>query len=448
MVDDSSFASHVQHPELWQKDASGQLLLRCTALKSFSLMSSSHLHEQIQLMRLNSGIVLLDMPLTSSMGSEALITKDLVTCLAKSLKILRLSDIHIMAQEFVSFLNNFSGLERLEMGCRRFQSIHCPGMLNGSTGIRIQTLRQLAIDHRIQVVSWSYIGSVLSIFRNCPIEHVVLNCTNTMRYDLWSLSSIHETVLSWRSQLEQRASHLTAGNTSTATDTNTGISAVPLSQSINTGLQRVYIHFGDEFDVQFQNGCQDLVTLKALVGRNGPHTIVPLVESFKNTLRDVDLTCGCNLQGYNAFEILSRLVGSLSELRRLTFVADYELNKEESVATFQGGFLQDDQDGGSISSSTIHKTTRTEGWTCQHLESLTIRGLWRATSEDQPNDGQNTVTLKAASKEHHWVACGPTYFGEQFRKTISDRIQTLPELRRLTLGHVAFKYSKILSQST
>ncbi|KAF9300309.1 hypothetical protein BGZ74_008038, partial [Mortierella antarctica] len=175
-----------------------------------------------------------------------------------------------------------------------------------------------------------------------------------------------------------------------------------------------------------------------------PRVIIPVIESFKNTLRDVDLTCGRILYGYSAFEILGRLVGSLSELRRLRFVAEFGLNKEESVATFQGGFFQDDQDGGSMSSSTIRKTARTEGWACQHLKSLIIQVPWAVASEDRPNDGQDTVTLKAASKEHRWVACGTIYFDKQLRTAISDRIQTLPELRQLTLGYMDFEYSKII----
>ncbi|KAG0340472.1 hypothetical protein BG005_003188 [Podila minutissima] len=455
ILPDSGNFFRKEHPGLWQKDASAQLLLRCTALKSFSLMLTC-LHQQVELIRLNSGIISLNMPFTSSMISKPLITKELVACLGKSLKILRLSEVHIMAPELVSFLNNFLGLERLQMGInRKSLNIHSLDTLNGSTGVRIQTLRQLTIFDRIGAVSWGDIESVLSIFQNCPIEHVVLNIIRTsMRYQtsfgyfepyLQHLRSIRETVLTWRSQLEQGASHLlTVGNTSIAADTNMGISAVPLSQSTNTGLQRLDIHIPQLLDVQFRNGCQDLVTLMAIMDRAAPLVIVPLVESFKNMLRDVDLTCERSLDGYNAFKILNQLVGSLSELRRLTFVAEYELNKEYSVATFRGDYFQDDQDGGSMSSSTIHKTTRTEGWACQHLESLTIRGLWGATSEDRPNDGQDTVTLKAASNEHHWVACGTTYFDEQLRTAISDRIQILPELRQLTLGRVAFEYSKIL----
>ncbi|KAF9277054.1 hypothetical protein BGZ74_003473, partial [Mortierella antarctica] len=66
------------------------------------------LHEQLEFIRMNSGITSLEMRFYTLMPLQSLITKGLVACLAKSLKILRLSEVSITAQELVSFLNNFS----------------------------------------------------------------------------------------------------------------------------------------------------------------------------------------------------------------------------------------------------------------------------------------------------------------------------------------------------
>lgn len=426
-----------------------QPLLRCTALKSF-ILSSCCWPDQLALIRANLGIVSLDWHAfaTSRLPGTILNT---VESFAGSLKTLRLLNGTLLVSELVLLLNHFSNLERLQLGANHgplfYRSL---GDLTVMTGVRIWSLKELTIVENI--VNWNNVEALLSIFHQCPIEHIILHLDNYVGAQrlvlspFQPLSSYYETVIAWKSR-QSKAHHPMTGvaDETFSVKAKTDSSGIVFLPQNPKGLEKLDIHLTSELCARFQNGCQDLVALTASINTCDPQVIAPLIDSHRRTLRNVDLTCGSNMRGYTAFEILGRLVGSLPELRRLKFAAVGGLSREESIATFKGGLWLEDQDDGS---TLVTRTTGTNGWACRHLERLAIRGLWATSTKDLPEKGQDVITLQAASKNRQWVANGATRLGKHFRAVILQRLQTLPALNELTLGGVFFYYSEILAPAT
>lgn len=430
---------------LWKKSAL-QNVLRCSALKSF-LVTPELLTEQLDLFRTNHSLVSLDWSSSGSLTRPAKIALEPFTQSLKEFRLIR--DDCITVPELVSLLNTLPGLEHIQLG-------RCHNPLFGISvtelagpGAMIQSLKRLTIVENTH--GWNNVGPLLSLFRNCPrIEHVVLDITNSTGpaqrrpIKLPPLSAIHKSVLSWKSQ--------GAGTIVDDVVDTQGKAALVLSQEESDRVLEtldIYVSFPG-YDttrghMQFQRGCQDLVALTMdNVGYNDPKEVVPLIDSFRHTLRHVDLKCDSTMYGCTAFEILVRVLASLPEMLRLKFIAEAGLSKEESVDIFRGQFRPESKGGGSSVASVASKGD-TAGWACQRLERLSIWGLWGTMTKDRPDVG-DAVTLKAASEKHHWVACDPTNYGKRFRGIISERMQMLPALNELKLNNVYFEYSEIHSE--
>jgi len=170
-----------------------------------------------------------------------------------------------------------------------------------------------------------------------------------------------------------------------------------------------------------------------------PQVIVPLLESFRHSLRQVDLVCEPHLGCHTPHDILRTVLFSLPELRRLKFETKNDFSKEESLAVF--GW--EDQGCGS-GMTPVSRTGSTTGWVCRQLERLTIQGLWIAPFSESLGERQDG-TLMAASKRHQWVAHDVTKYDEKFRAAVSERLRALSCLRDLTLNSTSFEYSKVHS---
>lgn len=433
-------------PKFWRKHASGQLPLRCTALKSFSLTPES-LPRQLELLRANSCLDSLDC-------WEVMFTEEpeIVTTLPcpKSLKELRLFEDCITAQELISLSEHFPSLERLQIGGPNKYIF--PGSfdeLAESSGVRIDTLKQLTIfeDKKYQ----DSLSASLSLFRHCPqLDHIIMNVFNPVKNigsrrmsALDSLTSIHQSVLDWKSQqqkakISMQAKELTALLKTAPPHTPSPQDSSQILEKLDIRLQAAQERI-TLCHAQFQHGCQDLVLLKAFVRQCEPQVIVPLLESFRHSLRQVDLVCEPHLSCHTPHDILSTVLFSLPELRRLKFETKNDFSKEESLAVFDW-----ENQGCGSGMIPVSRTGSTTGWVCRHLEHLTIQGLWIAPFSEILGERQD-VTLMAASKRHQWVAHDVTNYDEQFRAAVSERLRALSCLRDLTLNSTSFEYSKVHS---
>lgn len=461
----SDMRAHVPRG-LWERNDPGELRLECKSLKSFCL-NPNFLSSQLEFLRFNKGLVSLGW---RSWPAESVPADIGLQPYAETLKELRLLNGYMTALDFISLLEHFISLECLQLGWTYspFRTDRFPTS-QGKTSAKIQTLRQLTIFKHNEDPP---LMSLLALFLCCPrIEHVVVDMSVILEDSdsdsdsnislLNPLSRIHETILAWRylRNKARKQSKAAAGRVRAEKKVIQAFMHSP--RETNHGLEKldIYLHgrppvtgsSGTFCHSQFQRGCRDLVSLKARLEKFDPQVIVPLVESFKNTLREVDMDCGPSLERSTPFGILGQILGKLVELRRLKFHTR-RLYKEESIAVFQGRFQQEGQINGSASVATLPDVHIKQGWVCQYLESLSIGRLsgtnsWLRMGVDLPDKGQTTVTLKAASENYRWEACGLTEFGAEFRESISDRMQTLPALRDLTLGTVhyttRFVYSEI-----
>lgn len=421
-------------------------VLRCTALRSFVLVSTS-LPEQAELLRTNRDLVTLEWYFVSTLPKTI---QGVIQPFATFLKELRISSLSFDVQELFSLLQRYPGLERLNMDFPRGPpTMDNTDVLSGSDNTKIQTLKSLIVHGDFQ--SQNNIDSFLSIFRYCPqIEHVDITVRNRVRDDnlgdetiLMPLSTIHETVLAWKSQQQEAITLLPAVKAVAYAQAATSLTPSPHATS--QGLERLDIRMqGNPWHVtrchaQFQRGGRDLVAITAFVRGSDLQVVHPLLHSFKNTLRQLDLNCGSIMREYSSFKILGLILGSMSVLRQLKFFAVDGLNREESLKVFRGDFPQEDQGDGSLR-ATVLPMCEVIGWACQHLERLDIRGLREARFKDPPGAGRYGVTLEAFSKKHQWIAWGETKFGWQLRTIISDRMKTLSSLHELRLESVYFEY--------
>lgn len=137
---------------------------------------------------------------------------------------------------------------------------------------------------------------------------------------------LRESVLAWRSR--QGAATLQAAGERTS-----------LPQETCQGAERLDIRLsgsGTHCHTQYQRGCQDLVALTESVSQCDPLVVMPLIHSFKHTLRKVDLECGSYMKEYTVSKIIGRLLGILAELQYLRFVALDGLSQQNSIAIFKG----------------------------------------------------------------------------------------------------------------
>ncbi|KAF9315005.1 hypothetical protein BG003_003552 [Podila horticola] len=191
--------------ELWQKDSLGQLLLQCSALKSFALTREA-LPEQLELLYSNRGVVSLDWWSFSAADLPGTIS-DTVAPFAASLRELGVRGLggSKLAQDVMSLLVHFPKLERLRLGAR-----YAPLLLHHGTGttgpcIRIDALKHLTIYEN----TWhDRFGALLSMLHYGPkLEHVVVNIHDSHRHKKDFESSydnpvlnIQQAVLAWRSR--------------------------------------------------------------------------------------------------------------------------------------------------------------------------------------------------------------------------------------------------------
>ncbi|KAF9306230.1 hypothetical protein BGZ74_006996 [Mortierella antarctica] len=316
-----------------------------------------------------------------------------------------------------------------------------------STGIvQYLPLEQLTVPETIfGPLSYPLLIKILAC---CPrIEHLVVEMDR--HFDIGTLDSVHETVLNWGTvyrawirSLDVASSELLIGGTPGATTIETP------SES-DSGWQKLDLHlYGPvwsklKIHVRFERECRDLVGLSAFITSRGVQLVAPWIERFSNTLQQLDLECGSHMRD-TPFKLLGQILGSVTALRRLRFISETGLTKEDSIAVFREKLWQQDDDQEEIA-LVVTETGKVEdahsAWASRDLESLVIKGLW-GTLSDRPEKGHDAVTLQAASEMHQWVVYGSSGFGKRFKKVISDRIQTLPALRALTLNDAVFEYSK------
>ncbi|KAF9332045.1 hypothetical protein BG006_005082 [Podila minutissima] len=396
------------------------------------------LSEQLDLLRANPGLISLYLGTVSLLALPATITSE---PFMQSVKELRMSSFS--EPEFVNLVNSFAKLQHIQMGEPHNRLLFGMYKLNGP-GATIPTLKRLTFMGNLHTCH--NFGPLLSLFHNCHrVEHIVLDLGFSYRDKLYlpRVSVIHERILAWRSG----ASVID----STVTDPHEKEAPFLSPTETRVHLERLDIHVDDHESpdrcrrLQFQRGCHDLVSLTlGTVEFDDPQTVIPLINSFKHTLRYVDLKCDTTMRdGHTPFEFLGLLLGSLPELLRLKFSAEVELTKEESIAVFRGTFPQEDKGEGSSKAATAPLSNGTAGWACQRLEHLSIKGLWGSMAKDRPDEGHDAVTLRAASEKHQWVACDAFNSGKEFRDIISERMETLSALSELKLGSVFFLYSEI-----
>ncbi|KAG0332160.1 hypothetical protein BG000_010277 [Podila horticola] len=369
--------------ELWQKDSLGQLLLQCSALKSFALTREA-LPEQLELLYSNRGVVSLDWWSFSAADLPGTIS-DTVAPFAASLRELGVRGLggSKLAQDVMSLLVRFPKLERLRLGAR-----YAPLLLHHGTGatgpcIRIDALKHLTIYEN----TWhDRFGALLSMLHYGPkLEHVVVNIHDSHMHKKDFESSydnpvlnIQQAVLAWRSRdSDFRANSLFPLR---GMVNDEGTSARLFHETHGPERLDIHIYYGISdglhIHAEFQHGCQDLLEHLEFEDRSG-------------------------------------------------------LSKEESFAIFQGDFPEDPSRS-TTTADTI--STTTTGWACQHLKILAIRGLWRAYPYDYPGKNNVDIVLRAASADHQWVACGVVEFGNKLKEAISARLRILPALTELTLG--------------
>lgn len=96
---------YIQVPQrLWERDASGQPVLKCSSLKSFSLTRDS-LPEQLEFLCTNEGLVSLEWWSVSNASAP----------FTGAVKDLRLHYGFVTPEKLVSRLSNFTNLERLHV---------------------------------------------------------------------------------------------------------------------------------------------------------------------------------------------------------------------------------------------------------------------------------------------------------------------------------------------
>ncbi|KAG0080118.1 hypothetical protein BGZ92_000766 [Podila epicladia] len=421
-------------------------------LKSFVLTSTSS-SEQLELLRTNTGIVSLQW-LNFKPDTVTVPLLNMLLPLAKTLKELTLW-YHRDAQAHMPFslLNMFTNLERLQIAPGSMMYSHEPSTPSFAAfqasapagSVQHMSLKQLTVmGARSTPFPFSLMTQIMS--RSPNIKHLVISHINNCLMD-----GVHEQVIrlnavyrAWIQSLISDA-HLkalpadSAGSAleSIPSDALQGLERLDILGMMSSYLRETWIR------LQYERGCQDLVKISASVLSDGLNFLIPLLQQWKHMVQQVDIDCGAYITNRTAFSVFSQVLGSLTTLRRLRFVAEGGMTKQESFAIFRDKLGREDEDQGDGAGSetlvaTIDDTS--PAWVCQNLESLVIQGLWGTMSKDRPDKDQNALTLQAASDGHHWVAYGATKFGKQFRAIVSERIKTLPALRSLTLNRMAFDY--------
>ncbi|KAF8951758.1 hypothetical protein BGZ52_009880 [Haplosporangium bisporale] len=203
-------------------------------------------------------------------------------------------------------------LEHLQMGAYRKPTIHTAIQeLTGSDGVRSHTLKKLTF---FKVIKYrNNIGPPISMFRQCPqVERMHLNViiaagsSDIFETDQEPNFDIHKTVLAWKSR-SHGASLDTADDTAVTTDAKVETSTDSTEMPQNTyedlkkfgcphwrSLPRVLparlSRFGDSLGV---GGLWD------------PEVVISLMNSFKHTLRHVDLETIADVKASSSFETLS-----------------------------------------------------------------------------------------------------------------------------------------------
>ncbi|KAG0013684.1 hypothetical protein BGZ81_000882 [Podila clonocystis] len=443
-------------PLHWQDPASEQPLFRPTALKSFVLTSTSTSSpEQLDLLRTNPGIVSLQ--LLDLKPSEVTVPLlNMFLPLAETLKELTLSYTrYTEPQAPFALLGIFPNLERLHIDASQFgQYDQLPSkpslaafQASAPAGsVQLMSLKQLTMTGIFsRSITVPFMEQIMSRSPNikhlvmCLPEHVGNHHVNEVREQVIEWNTVYR---AWIQLLDSDA----PPNASPAY--STGPSRESMPNDAHRGLERLDISnttssFGKYTWIrsQYERGCQDLVGVSAKFLRDELALLVPLLQHWKHTVQQVDLELGAYLGSRTVFSVLSQVLGSLPSLRSLRFVAEGGLAKEDSFAIFRDNLGRQNYQGDDELETMVATTENIcPAWACQDLESLVIKGLWGTMSKDRLGKGQSAVTLEAASEGHHWAAYGSTKFGKQFRVVVSDRIKTLPALRRLILNKTAFDY--------
>ncbi|KAF9314360.1 hypothetical protein BG003_004271 [Podila horticola] len=423
-------------------------------LKSFVLSLTSS-PEQLELLCTNPGIVSLQwLDFKSNEVTEPLL--NMLLPLATSLKELTLS-YHGSSSARVPFalLNILTRLERLRIGASSSvpsgQGPSSPPSLIAfqasapAGSVQHMSLKQLTVMSNISNPATSSL--MVQILSHSPkISHLDIMLSECL--ESHPMDGIHAQVVGWNAAYRDWIQSLDAPPYALPLDST--VSALEdMPNDAHRGLERLEIlqrtssyNFHTWIRPQYERGCQDLVGVSAKFHCDGPRLLVPLLEQWKHMVQQVDIDFGPYLGSHAAFSILSQVLGSLTALKHLRFVAEGGFAKEDSFAIFRDKLGRQDDQGDDDESETAVTTIEnvSPAWACQGLESLVIKGLWGTMSKDRLDKGQSAITLQAASERHHWVAYGATKFGKQFRAIVSDRIGTLPALRRLTLNKMAFDY--------
>ncbi|KAG0034548.1 hypothetical protein BGZ82_005706 [Podila clonocystis] len=455
-VGDLTYFSVVSPPQ-WQDPASEQPLFRSTALKSFILTSTSTSTsppEQLELLRTNPGIVSLQW-LEFKPSEVTVPLLNMLLPLAESLKELTLYNFYTEPQAPFALLSIFTNLERLHIGAS-----HCVQYGQLPSKLSLAAFQASAPAGSIQHMSLKQltVTGILSRPFTVPLMEQIMSRSPKIKHLVMCLrehaknpheDDIREQVIQWNTVYRAWIQSLDASTAPNALPVCSTGAHESMPGSAHLGLERLDIlrtisTLGKYTWIrsQYERGCQDLVGVSAKFYRDGLALLVPLLQHWKHTVQQVDLDVGAYLGSRTAFSVLSQVLGSLAALKSLRFVAEGGLAKEDSFAIFQGKLGRQDDQGDEDELETTVATTEdiSPAWVCQVLESLVIKGVWGTMSKDRLVKGQSAVTLEAASERHHWIAYGSTKFGKQFRVVVSDRIKTLPALRRLILNKTAFDY--------
>lgn len=434
------------HRSFWGNDSNGCLLLKCTRLKSYTFADISDIQSQYRLLQNNPGVEsLLLYNLFSS--NSARIISDTFSSLSMPVKELHLERSGIAESELFSLLDCFSHVERLhvvnvyidmepdESGSKALPSLaSTPHSTN-----RAVHLEDLSFSSKF---TGNEQNVVLSILRHYPtIKHLTLNVLHRQGVyifgdlgDLGILFNIHKQyvqALAWRDADKRQQESTTQG----------------LEELDFRGVWED--RYETRCSMRLENRSRDIVALSAVFWRRDADFLLHQLISHANCLQQLDVECQWMIFYENdctLMHVIRQILGKLTALRHLRFIAHDGLTKEDSFSIFQGRFgqgvpLQQQEDDSSLEAAA--STAREPRWACQALESLILGGLWNTASKDHLRPGQDTWTFESGSERHQWVARGATRFGKRFQGVIAQRIQAFQNLRQLTLAGVTFDYREM-----
>lgn len=442
-------------PPQRKDDASEQPLFRCTALNSFALTSISS-PEQIELLHTNPGIVSLQwLDFCPSEVSKTI--SDIFHPLSTTVRELSVQYTSLFrAPAPTAMMSTLANLKPLHVNSypqfARLSEPTTPALfefLAASTGsVRYHPLEQLTVPQMIFGPITNPLLVKIPTF--CPrIEHLVVEMDR--HFIIGNLASVHKTVLNWGAVYQAWIRSLDAAPSEMLIEDTQRAATIENPGTSGSGWQKLDIHLYGRvrsklnIHILFERECRDLVGLSAYLESRALLLATSWIQRFSHTVQHVDLECNTHMYG-STFRLLGQILRSMTALRRLRFVIEAGLTKEESIRIFRENRWQqnDEQDEVAVAVAETGKTEDAHSaWASRYLEIL-IKGLWGTLSYDHP-EKDDAVTLQAASEMHQWVVYGSSGVDKRFRKVVSDRVQTLPALRTLILNSAAFEYAELRS---